>query len=175
MTVKVTTVHDYDRLLDFNYTHALSRKFTWILVIACVVICTAMFVLNATLGMLDYIDYICLFVVIFVTLLLVFTSFILPRFLIKGAYFYGQEETVTFTEENISYTSVNSSGTSSGTITYPTVIHVLRSPKSYLFYIAGSVAYIVDRAGVYEQVSATEFEAFLARVLGENKLKFKRS
>ena len=88
-------------------------------------------------------------------------------------YFYDQEEIMTFTEESISYTSVCRGSNTSGTVAYPTIMRVIKTKKSYILYISSITAYLVDRKGVCEQVEEAEFDAFLLRVLGKDKIKFK--
>ncbi len=173
MNVTVTTLHDYDRILDFQIYHNVSRKLIWILMGIILFFASFAFFTNLHFGTLESVDYICFFGAIALVVIYLLLIFVLPRFSIKNSYFYMQEETMTFTEENMSYTSVCRGSRSSGVVLYPTITHVLRTKKSYCFYNSALTAYIVDREGVYAQIEQRAFEEFLLRTLGKDKIKFK--
>ncbi|MBQ9084986.1 MAG: hypothetical protein IJY24_04940 [Clostridia bacterium] len=172
MNISVTTVHDYDRILDFQIYHNLTRKFFWVLMGIVLFFASFAFFTNMYMGTLETVDYVCFVGAILLVVFYLLLIFVFPRFSIKSSYFYMQEETMTFTEENMSFTSVCRGSSSSGVVAYPTITRVLRTKKSYCFYNSALTAYIVDREGIYSQIDQRAFEEFLLRTLGKDKIKF---
>ena len=173
MNLTVKTKYDYNRIIDFNISHHTRSKFIWICMGIILFCASFVFFSKLSRGALDQMGWITFIAALVFVLSYSFLVFVYPRFTIKKSYLYDQEESMTFTEENIKFTSQCKGASSSGTVEYSTIVRVTKTKMSYILYVTAITAYLVDREGIAGQIDESEFDAFLIRMLGKDKIKFK--
>lgn len=175
MNLSVTTTYDYKNVQSFNLGFILKNqrlRFIMLFVLDLFILVTN--IINGVNQGLDAIDIgVIVGALVFNALLLGLYAYILTAG-IKKSKFINQVETLTFTEEGISYSGEDVTGTNSGTLNYPAILKVEKYKHIYAIYIDRARAHLVSRTALAEKCSECEFESFLSGVLGADKLRFER-
>ena len=160
MSFSASTVYTREKLLEFNKFVAFKRRWFWVFLSVCTVICIASFILMLALDDLDKTVIISFSAMMFIDVFYVTVTFLVPRWTLKKSPALNAEIKFEFNSDNLCVNAITKHGRESAELRYSTIIKACETSTVIYLYIAKNQAYIVDKSTL-EPNSVEDFKIFL--------------
>ena len=151
MPIHITTIYTKERLRAFINYSAASKKFFWIIMVACTVLMAALLVFAATWNILSTSLIMCAFYLVLIDLIYLFAFLILPRITLKKSKQLNTVVEYAFTENSFEMHAHSDYMDDTSTIKY-TALHKATKKGPFLYlYPNRTQAFIVDLTSVSEE------------------------
>ncbi len=174
MEIKASSKYDWETIKNFNKFHNFTRtKALNIGLIILDVVCVLLFLLAATLSILEFETIMIYVLLLFVNIMLIFVRFILPKIQYKqNKMLHGVVNEATFKDNEISIEQRGENVCGTTTVKYDAVWRVYETKDFIYLYVNLRQAYIVDKATVTSGTAA-DLRMFLMKTVGMSKYKVK--
>ncbi len=147
MNCSVTTVYDYDCLIEFNYFVSAGKKLFWTLMSVSTVIISIAFIIALALGEINYFISISFALVVLLDAFYLIFYFVYPRFAVRRMPTLNMNVCYDFDENGIKVASVGENYRETSELSYSCIKKVEESQKYIYVFISNVQAYIVSKAG----------------------------
>ena len=171
MSVKTSTVYTKERLLRFSNFALSAKKHFWIIMAIFSLICIAMFIFSAVMGILSDTVVMCTVVILLLDILWVFMTFIFPRLTVNKAKNLNASVEYTFGPESIHIKSEGNLFSEESTLKYNFLSKVMRNGNDVYIFFNANQAYVVDISSLSSEEIDT-IKGYLSQSIPKKKIKW---
>jgi hypothetical protein len=160
MKFSAKTNYDLERLLRLNNFYYSKKKAFWIFLAAAFALILSAFVLNVALNLGDSTITFCFIFAIIMIAVLIFSCFVLPRFLLKKSPSLNEEILIEFYDDKFAIFSKMANGSGNSEFSYTAIRKIMESKQDFYLFISTRQAFVIDKAAVSLGTS-DELKSFL--------------